>query len=540
MKLKKTLLTGLSFVLVAALAIGGTIAYLTSEDSDVNVMTLGNVKIKQHEYQRVEEENGYTTDTIDDMNSYVLEEFEQNKPLYPATESTNNGAGPWDETTVRMSQVDSYGGMQVFVNENAVDKFVTVENTSKSDAYIRTFVAIEVGTADDSLIGTSYHMAWTENNIGTIAIDGVNYYVTEYVYAGAKLSDGSYRHENGVLPAGDTSYPNLSQVYLNSKVTNEDCEKLDGNGNGVLDILVLSQAVQTKGFDDAKTAFDTAFPKGENNANVAEWLGGVLANAAPNGDDDAVTYAAPADAYVVNNDDELAQAVADGKTTLLLKDGTYDIHDCKGKTLNLYGESKNVIIEVTGNEQGEANRQLDYGLDGSIVTFNGVTIKTNNKTYAGYTRLTGTYNDCVIENHYSLNRNSEFNFCTLNVSGDQYNVWTWGASEATFTRCTFNSDGKALLVYNQSCNLTVDSCVFNDNGGLVDEHKAAIEACNGDDGDNCVTHNIIVTNTTVNGFDITSEKTDCGGTSLGTTLWGNKNLLDDDHLNVTVDGNVEY
>ena len=52
MKIKKYLLTGLSFVLVAAVAIGGTLAYLTSQDSDVNVMTLGNVDIEQIEQER--------------------------------------------------------------------------------------------------------------------------------------------------------------------------------------------------------------------------------------------------------------------------------------------------------------------------------------------------------------------------------------------------------------------------------------------------------------------------------------------------------
>ena len=50
-KMKKVLLMCTAYVLVAALAIGGTIAYLQDSDSDVNVMTLGNVSIDQHEYQ---------------------------------------------------------------------------------------------------------------------------------------------------------------------------------------------------------------------------------------------------------------------------------------------------------------------------------------------------------------------------------------------------------------------------------------------------------------------------------------------------------
>ena len=264
-KFKKALLSILSLALVAVLSIGGTLAYLKSEDSDVNVMTMGNVKIAQHEYERVQNNDGsYKTDTIDNQTSYVLQDFTQDKPLYPIVgDPSKPGTDPeyagWDTTPVRMSQVDSYGGMDVFAGQNAQDKFVTVENTGRSDAYVRTLVAVEVGDANPNLVGMSYHQTWTSNAIGTIEVDGNNYYLYEFNYNGGQLSDGSWRHENGVLPAKDTTYPSLSQVYLKSEATNEDCEALDGNANGKLDILVLSQAVQTKGFTDAKTALDTAF-----------------------------------------------------------------------------------------------------------------------------------------------------------------------------------------------------------------------------------------------------------------------------------------
>ena len=257
-KFKKFLLSVLSLALVAVLSIGGTLAYLTSQDEDVNVMTMGNVKIAQHEYERAENEDGtYKTDTIDNQTSYVLKEFTQAKPLLPIvgdpSTSGEDYAG-WDNTIVRMTQVDSYGSMQVFAGKVAQDKFVTVENTGKSDAYIRTLVAIEIGTGNANLVGTSYHKTWTKNNVGTINVNGTTYYVFEYLYNGAQLNDGSWRHKGGILPAGDTSYPSLSQVYLKSTATNEDCEKLDGNKNGALDILVLSQAVQTSGFTNAEEA----------------------------------------------------------------------------------------------------------------------------------------------------------------------------------------------------------------------------------------------------------------------------------------------
>ncbi|MBR6800793.1 MAG: hypothetical protein IKM61_03475 [Eubacteriaceae bacterium] len=274
---KKIVAFTLAAVMVAAVSVGATVAYLQDEDSDVNVMTLGNVYIEQHEYERVVENGEYKTDTINNQTSYVLTDFTQAKPIYPIVGDPSSPEGypyaGWDSIPVRMSQVNSYGGMDVFAGKNAVDKFVTVENTGKSDAYVRTLVAIEIGSTDGSLIGTSYHGTWTKNDIGTIAIDGKYYSVIEYLYKGA--SDVN-RHVNGVLPAGDTTYPNLSQVYLASEATNEDMTAIDGNGNGTLDILVLSQAVQTAGFDNAATALETAFPKGGNNVNVAEWFKGVI------------------------------------------------------------------------------------------------------------------------------------------------------------------------------------------------------------------------------------------------------------------------
>jgi len=273
---KKFLSMALVASISAGIAIGGTVAYLQSQDSDVNVMTLGNVKIEQHEYERqLNEDGSYKTGTVDEQESYLLKEFTQDKALLPIVgDPSLSGAGyaGWDDTTVRMTQVDSYGGMDVFAGKNAQDKFVTVENTGKTDAYVRTLVAIEIGETDGSLIGTSYHSTWTKNEIGTIEIDGVDYIVLEYVYKGA----AGVRHENGILPAKDTTYPNLSQVYLKSAATNEDMEAIDGNDDGKLNIIVISQAIQAQGFDDAAAAFEAGFPKGENNANVATWFDGAL------------------------------------------------------------------------------------------------------------------------------------------------------------------------------------------------------------------------------------------------------------------------
>lgn len=420
MKLKNILLSGLSLVLVAALAIGGTVAYLQDDDSDVNVMTLGNVKIEQHEYERkVDADGNYTTATIDGVTSYELKDFTQGKPLLPATEIDANGnpynfgAGNWDNTVVRMTQVGSYGGMQVFTSKNAQDKFVVVENTGKTDAYIRTIVAIEIGDASASLIGSSYHQTWTENEVGTIVVDGNKYFVFEYVYNGANGT----RHDNGILPAGATSYPNLSQVYITAAATNEDMVKLDGNGNGTLDILVVSQAVQAAGFENAQTALDTAFGKSADKA--AEWFGG-MGN---------VQFAdAPSEKAQVTGEDaaQVLAALTEGKDLIVDKEmdligfDTNEV-DAKGANVTLAGVGPDAYgylaflpdagedvaisnLNVTGSGFVEIGH---YGMGGGNYTVNNVkienlasTLRNENKGFnlgcAFMTFGDVTLNNCVM------------------------------------------------------------------------------------------------------------------------------------------------
>ena len=359
---KNVLLMGVSLITVAALAIGGTVAFLQDDVGKVNVMTLENVSIEQHEYERVVNTDGtYKTDTIDNRTSYVLKDFTQGKALLPIVGDPNEpGDSPayagFDSIPVRMSQVDSYGGMDVFAGKNAVDKFVTVENTGSTDAYVRTLVAVECGTGNASLIGTSYHKTWTKNNIGTIKIDGNNYYLTEYVYAGAQLSDGSWRHEDGVLPAGDTSYPNLSQVYIKSKATNEDCEMLDGNGNGTLDILVLSQAVQAAGFADAQTALDAGF--GDITTTNHPWVDGVAIPSAP----------------FVSTVDELKAALEEGQSVSLAKDLTLD-------EAFVIAADKTATIDLAGNTLSFVSN--DAAASCAINNKGTLTLKNGTVTYKG-------------------------------------------------------------------------------------------------------------------------------------------------------------
>ncbi|MBR1993221.1 MAG: hypothetical protein IJ988_02755, partial [Firmicutes bacterium] len=212
--MKKKILTTLSVVLILGLAALGILAYLQDEDSDVNVMTLGNVQIEQHEYERAVDANGdYVTYTEDERDGspigYKLDAFTQAKPLYPAV-----GKADWDSTKVYFAQLpddSTLGAQSVFAEEklaNAQDKFVFVENTGKSDAYVRTIMAFEVGdaknamgvpnNANDNLLMMNYNATgWTRNFIGEATIDNNNYYIVEFVYDGVDGKNG--KHPDGIV-----------------------------------------------------------------------------------------------------------------------------------------------------------------------------------------------------------------------------------------------------------------------------------------------------------------------------------------------------
>ncbi|MBP3371658.1 MAG: hypothetical protein J6L88_03940, partial [Clostridia bacterium] len=216
---KRVATLALSIALLLAVTVGGTLAYLTDTDSDVNVMTLGNVKIEQ-----IEQQLGDDGET--------LVPFEQGKDLYPGT---------------------------------SVSKIVSVKNTGKSDAYFRTLFAFE-DLPDSETFGmgfpigesSGYRWSWGTPE-ATIVVDGVTYQVYEAVYTKA-------------LAVGETSAASLTKVEFAPSCTNEDMEAL----GGTYDILVLSQAVQVAGFEDqgAAAALDTAFGD-VNYDNAMEWFGGM-------------------------------------------------------------------------------------------------------------------------------------------------------------------------------------------------------------------------------------------------------------------------
>ncbi len=251
MKKKKVLI--LSLLLVGILAIGSSLALLSDTDSDYNTMTTGFARIDQLEYER--DENG------------DLIPFVQDQLLIPTT-----GTPSWADEYQEWKDVGAEGSNQLFADSfaNVKDKFVFVKNTGLVNVYYRTIIAVEApeGTEINGYpaimpnVNGNERFDWdfvqldgeTGEEEGLyIYVDGVRYYVMV----------ANYLHE---LTPGEVSRPSLLQVYMRKEVTNEMIAKFGPE----VDILVFSQAVQSKGYSDAKTALVEGF--GEIGANNHPWL----------------------------------------------------------------------------------------------------------------------------------------------------------------------------------------------------------------------------------------------------------------------------
>lgn len=362
MNFKKIIAGAAAVALTATVSIGATLAYLTDTDEDVNVMTLGDVYIDQIEQERVD----------DKENQDQLVDFEQNKPLLPAVYPKDKGWIDWapaDEWVVPNNEA----WRVVADNTNVIDKFVTVKNTGKSDAYVRTIFAFE---NDNNLLhavmndtNTPGDAKWKWDwSIGTIELDGVTYALAEAVYT-------------GVLEPGKTTIPSLKQIYLDKTATNEDIEKF----GDTYDILVFSQAVQADGFDSIiegpAAALDEAFgditpannPWVNKESSFAPASKGVIPALAEGGkvtlsSDVTVTDEAAASKNVITKDTVLNF----GSNTV-----TLDIPGATADTENWIGvevQGGNVVFDAAdGGITTSANSDLfcSYVRNGATLTING-------------------------------------------------------------------------------------------------------------------------------------------------------------------------
>ncbi len=416
--MKKVILLGMSFVLVAAVAIGGTLAYLTDTDSDINVMTMGNVRIEQIEQEWNEGET-------------ELVNFTQAKPLLPYV-----GEFGWE------NRDEASGAYRRFTMNNVVDKYVSVKNTGITDAYVRTFIALEMGDysyEDFNMIGVSInktdgqefpglHWNWTDDFVAEIG--GKNYNIMVAVY------------DKELLP-GETTIPSLLQVYLSKDATNETVEKLDGNDNGTYDIFVYSEAVQADGFEQVGSvaALNTAF-----------------------GDTSAPTHYHPWSVKAeVATADDLTKAIQDGADVITLTANiTADVTIPEGETvvLNLNGCSLN------------ATTIDDAGKPGVAITNSGNLILTGEGSIR--TRNIMNYGNLVVDGDITV---------TGGWSSGGSAIWNEGdvvINNGTFVQDVTNTSNYAVKNATENTSIVINGGTFKGYHGAVGAEGGTLVINGGD------------------------------------------------------------
>ncbi len=215
MKKKTILVAAIAVMLVAALVVGGTLAYFTDTKSATNTFTVGDVKIK-------------------------LDESNVNDP-----------------DGVRVTS-NEYTGMLPGIQ---YEKDPIVTNTGKNDAYVRAVVTIENGM---NWLGFYYDDASTapqEDAFKNLICDtlGEGWEIVGFKYVLATQDHPTSDivvtlKYTGVLAAETATTAMFEKVMLPAKMTASDITKRVAQ-NGVFHIDVVAQAIQADGFASWETAF---------------------------------------------------------------------------------------------------------------------------------------------------------------------------------------------------------------------------------------------------------------------------------------------
>lgn len=239
--MKKKIVALCLCVALAVVAIGGaTLAYFTDTDAKTNTFTVGKVDI-------------------------TLEENfdEDSAKLLPATGSAQDGTlknGVTKEiaVTVEKGSEDTYVRVHIAI-PNILDSGDPEFDAGKNVLHFNYDPdSIGAGKWDWSkTAGTPYD--GDDWNYYETTIDGIAYNVYVVTYGTA-------------LEAGKTTpeYA-MQQVYLDSRVTSSDMEKIDDALNGNWQIKVFAEGCQAAGFGNAYAALNEAFGTPGTEGYVAPW-----------------------------------------------------------------------------------------------------------------------------------------------------------------------------------------------------------------------------------------------------------------------------
>ena len=254
MKKKSILVAAIAVMLVAALVVGGTLAYFTDTDSAKNTFTVGNVKIELLESSLHRENAGYANGTtVDDVSPKNVELWSDVDKLGTGNTSKYKAGDTFYTDDQIKANAEKYTCDNVELNPGEYyHKMPYVVNTGKNDAYIRIRVMIPAAL-DTAILNSSMYTTTALNNkeftmaydnTGTVERDGVMY----NVYTFTRIDP---------LAAGEMTYWNVwGTIHMDATATSEQIAEL--LPNGTFSVLVEADAIQADGFANADAAW-TAF-----------------------------------------------------------------------------------------------------------------------------------------------------------------------------------------------------------------------------------------------------------------------------------------
>ena len=270
---KKILVLALTIAMVAILAVGGSLAYLTDTKSATNTFTIGNVKIQllESQYHRVNAGKGNATGETEPLTGGYLWAANVNMQGTPGnTPNFNTSNEKWEGQYFSDAQIEAdaatykngyFAKHSKMIPGSNVRKNPYVKNTGANDAYIRVRVLIPVSLFDVIDNGPSYwtSTAMIEGQVTSKAVDTYNASgaaaVNQVERDGIKYYEYDFTYVKPVKPNEITFWNVWGNIAINKDATATDLANVDS-----FDVIFEADAIQADTFANATEAF-AAFDK---------------------------------------------------------------------------------------------------------------------------------------------------------------------------------------------------------------------------------------------------------------------------------------
>lgn len=176
-------------------------------------------------------------------------------------------------------------------------------------------------------------------------------------------------------------------------------------------------------------------------------------------------------------------------------------------------------VVFSSDDAATTTVKIPASVTATNVSFENVTVASPNANYTGIQHATTVkYKGCVITGQpFSYAADASYEDCKfVQTASGSYNIWTYGSSNITFTRCAFSCAGKSVLIYNEGTitgqTATFQDCTFNASAPATG--KAAIEIDSSLPAGVGTPYKVVINNCTATGF--------ANGSVSGNSLWNEK------------------